>query len=206
MMSDSLPLPTQVLCELPAWLSQLPDLERPRSNDAEKMRLAIELARENVVRGSGGPFGAAVFRGGESRPVAVGVNCVVAGHNSMLHAEMLALMLAEQAAGTHTLNRADLPSHELFASCAPCAMCLGGILWSGVRRLVIAADRADAMGIGFDEGPVFPESYRYLADRGIEIVRDVLADEAREVLQLYSTRGGPLYNGGDAARRVKVEE
>jgi hypothetical protein len=47
----------------------------------------------------------------------------------------------------------------------------------------------------FEEGPVFPESYRYLEARGIEIVRNVLRPEARAVLDLYRSKGGEVYNG-----------
>jgi len=74
-------------------------------------------------------------------------------------------------------------------------MCLGALLWSGVRRVVASASRDDAMDLGFDEGPVFPESYRYLEERGIEIVRGVLREEARAVLDLYRSRGGQIYGG-----------
>jgi hypothetical protein len=42
---------------------------------------------------------------------------------------------------------------------------------------------------------VFPESYKYLEDRGIQIVRNVLRDEARAVLELYRTTSGKIYNG-----------
>ena len=49
--------------------------------------------------------------------------------------------------------------------------------------------------LDFDEGPVFPESYEYLEDRGIEIVRGVLRDEARAVLELYRAKNGKIYNG-----------
>jgi hypothetical protein len=42
---------------------------------------------------------------------------------------------------------------------------------------------------------VFPESYRYLEDRGIVIERNVLRDEARAVLDLYRTTSGAIYNG-----------
>jgi hypothetical protein len=47
--------------------------------------------------------------------------------------------------------------------------------------------------VSFDEGPVFLESYRYLASRGIEIVHGVLREEAREVLERYA-RSGTIYN------------
>ena len=87
------------------------------------------------------------------------------------------------------------PAHELFTSCEPCAMCLGATLWSGVHRVVIAASRDDAIAIGFDEGPVFAESYGYLRDRGVEVVHGVLRAEGRAVLQRYQDLGGPVYNG-----------
>ena len=74
-------------------------------------------------------------------------------------------------------------------------MCLGATLWSGVRRVVYGAAREDASKLGFEEGPVFPESYEYLEQRDIEIVRGVLRDEARAVLELYRTRKGTIYNG-----------
>lgn len=68
-------------------------------------------------------------------------------------------------------------------------------LWSGVQRVVYGATREDASLLNFEEGPVFPESYRYLEDRGIEIVRRVLRDEARAVLELYRSNSGRIYNG-----------
>jgi hypothetical protein len=42
---------------------------------------------------------------------------------------------------------------------------------------------------------VFPESYLYLEERGIEIVRHVLREEARSVLELYRAESGTIYNG-----------
>src|SRR5207244_13559620 len=47
--------------ELPAWVEAMADTGRPNATDPERMRLAIALARENVERRTGGPFGAAVF-------------------------------------------------------------------------------------------------------------------------------------------------
>jgi tRNA(Arg) A34 adenosine deaminase TadA len=74
-------------------------------------------------------------------------------------------------------------------------MCLGAILWSGVERLLCSAAGEDARRLGFEEGPVFPESFGYLAGRGIAIVRGIRGDEGRRVLELYRERGGPIYNG-----------
>jgi tRNA(Arg) A34 adenosine deaminase TadA len=73
-------------------------------------------------------------------------------------------------------------------------MCLGAALWSGVRRIVTGADRTDATALRFDEGPVFPESYAYLEERGVEITRGVLRQDAVAVLELYQRQGGSIYN------------
>ena len=180
---------------LPRWVQGVLDERSPCRTDEDKMRFVATLARENVLRGAGGPLGAAVFQQPGNHLVAVGVNSVERLHNSVLHAEIVALMLAEKRLRSYTLRAPGFPSHELVTSCEPCAMCLGAALWSGVRRIVCGAGRGDAMALGFEEGPVFPESYRYLEAHGIEIVHGVLADDAREAFRLYQERHGLVYNG-----------
>lgn len=181
--------------EYPDWVAKVVDFNRRYESDTDKMRLAIAVSRENVDRGTGGPFGAAIFEQESGTLVAVGMNSVVRYNNCTLHGEMVAFMMAQQRVGSFTLNAPGMPVHELFTSCEPCAMCLGGTLWSGVRRVVYGAGREDASKLNFEEGPVFPESYKYLEDRGITIERHLLGDEARAVLELYRTRSGRIYNG-----------
>jgi tRNA(Arg) A34 adenosine deaminase TadA len=190
--SHSLP---EIRIALPDWVAQTVDFERAYAGDEEKMRLAIELSRQNVVRGTGGPFGAAVFERGGGKLVAVGVNSVVRLNNCTLHGEMVAFMLAQARLGAFSLRTADGTQHELVTSCEPCAMCLGATLWSGVTRLVCGAHRDDARRLNFEEGPVFPQSHPYLEERGIEIVHGVLREEANAVLELYRARKGTIYNG-----------
>jgi tRNA(Arg) A34 adenosine deaminase TadA len=184
----------EVRIALPEWVDDVVDWARPYPNDESRMRLAIALAAENVQRGTGGPFGAAIVEEETGRLLSVGMNRVVPENNSILHAEMIAFMIAQQRAGSYTLGAPGLPAHTLVSSCDPCAMCLGATLWSGVRRLVCGATRDDAMSAQFDEGPVFPESYRYLEMKGITIVRGVLRAEARVVLERYAA-SGEIYNG-----------
>ncbi|HEV8151097.1 MAG TPA: nucleoside deaminase [Gemmatimonadales bacterium] len=179
----------------PEWVDSSVDWERSYGSDLDRMRLAIALSRANVEHATGGPFGAAIFEAESGRLVAVGMNSVVRSNNCTLHAEMVAFMMAQQRVGSFTLHAPQLPRHELFTSCEPCAMCLGATLWSGVRRVVYGAAREDASRLHFEEGPVFPESYRYLEDRGLSIVRHLLREEARAVLELYRAQGGKIYNG-----------
>jgi tRNA(Arg) A34 adenosine deaminase TadA len=181
--------------DYPAWVDDSIDWNARYTSDEERMRLAIAVSRENVERDTGGPFGAAIFESESGRLVSVGMNSVVRLNNCTLHAEMVAFMTAQRRLGSFTLNAPQLPSHDLVTSCEPCAMCLGATLWSGVRRVVFGAGREDAARLQFDEGPVFPESYRYLEERGVTIVRGVLRSEAAEVLERYRAKAGTIYNG-----------
>ena len=185
---------TRVVIEYPEWVTEIVDWQRPLPSDEDRMRLAIRLARENVERGTGGPFGAVIVQRNSGQLVGVGMNCVVRLHNCTLHGEIVAFMMAQQRLASYTLNAPGMPPHELVTSCEPCAMCLGAALWSGVRRIVSGAAREDASRLNFEEGPVFPQSYAYLEERGIEITRHVLRAEARAVLEAYRARGGPIYN------------
>nr|MBA2781968.1 nucleoside deaminase [Rubrobacteraceae bacterium] len=75
---------------LPEWVEEFvpPDGAYPTPED--RMRLAVELSRENVRRGTGGPFGAAIFERDTGRLIAPGVNLVVTAGCSAFHAEMVA--------------------------------------------------------------------------------------------------------------------
>lgn len=183
-----------VRIELPGWIDQAIAASTAGGSDENRVRFVASLARQNVERRTGGPFAAAVFESGSGALVSVGLNLVVPLGSSVLHAEVVALLMAQARVGSYTLAAPGLPAHELVTSCEPCAMCLGAVVWSGVRRLVCGATRDDAQSIDFDEGPVFPESYEYLEQRGIEVVRGVARAEAREVLELYARAGGPIYN------------
>jgi tRNA(Arg) A34 adenosine deaminase TadA len=185
----------EVHVDYPAWVDDSIDWDARYRSDEDRMRVAIAMSRENVERDTGGPFGAAIFESDSGRLVSVGMNSVVRLNNCTLHAEMVAFMTAQRRVGSFTLNAPHLPAHELFTSCEPCAMCLGATLWSGVRRVVFGAGREDAARLHFDEGPVFPESYRYLEERGVTIARGVLWTEAADVLERYRAKRGPIYNG-----------
>jgi len=162
------------------------------------MALAIDLARRNSADGKAGPFGAAVFEAETGRLVSMGVNLVEPAQCSILHAEIVALILAQRRMGTFDLGAPGLPAMELVSSAEPCAMCLGAIPWSGARRLVCGARDEDARAIGFDEGHKPPDWVAGLESRGIVVVRDVLRKEAAAVLRRYKEIGGVIYN---SARR-----
>ena len=163
------------------------------------MRFVIALARENVQRRTGGPFGAAVFDD-SGRLIAPGVNLVVSSKCSVFHAEIVALALAQTILGRYDMSDGGTLQYELVATTEPCAMCFGAVPWSGAQRLVCGARDEDARAIGFDEGPKMADWVKALNDRGLIVVRDVLRDEARAVLQEYVAAGGAIYNAGGQGR------
>ncbi len=185
----------RVVVDLPEWALGWERVGQVFDTDDERMRFAIELSRRNVEENTGGPFGAAIFESDSGRLVAIGVNSVVRLGQAVLHAEMIAYMRAQARLGSYTLAAPRLGPHALYTSCAPCAMCLGAALWSGIRELTYGASRDDAIRLRFDEGPVFPESYDYLEQRGIRVTRELLRGDATRVLEMYRSRGGIIYNG-----------
>ncbi|MGL6278762.1 MAG: nucleoside deaminase [Gaiella sp.] len=182
----------------PRWVIDVVEAHPYVGDGVEALRLAVDLSRENVLLGTGGPFGAVVIDDATGELLAAGVNGVERLASSLAHAETVALAAAERRLASFTL--AEVPQRcTLYSSCEPCAMCLGAIVWSGIPHVVYAAHREDAEAIGFDEGPVLPNAVERLRERGITLEAGRLRLEAAAVLRLYAERGGLVYNGGGSA-------
>lgn len=210
---------------LPEFAAEVERAGRVARDARARMQLVVELSARNVESGSGGPFAAAVFAStGDLVSVGVNAvvrlhNPVLHAETTALmraatRLGRFSLAPASPAPPSHATVSAsshspaprapdapDAPGEgapldlQLYTSCEPCAMCLGAILWSGVRRVVFAARRDDAERLGFDEGPVFPETFAYLRRRGILVEGGPLRREAVAVLERYLALGGPIYNG-----------
>ena len=182
--------------QLPHWLTDyLAQQPTTFQTPEARMDLVTTLAQLNIEHGTGGPFGAGIFRADTHRLVAPGVNLVLSSGTSMAHAEMVAITIAQQILGSHDLGALGLPSHELVTSCEPCAMCLGAVCWSGLRHLLCGARGSDAEAIGFDEGPKPHDWMNALDQRGITVTIDIGRQKATQVLQTYVEQGGEVYNG-----------
>jgi guanine deaminase len=121
------------------------------TNNKEKYMLeAIKKAEENFISGKGGPFGAVIVKDGKI--VASVGNCVTSTNDPTAHAEVVAIREA-----CKTLETFDLTGCEIYASCEPCPMCLGAIMWARIERLYYAADRTDASRAGFDDELFYSE-------------------------------------------------
>lgn len=177
---------------LPEWIADITDEDRAYPGDLAKMELTVRLARENVRRASGGPFGAAIFDEAD-RLVAVGVNRVVPMHASIAHAEIMAIVCAQQRLGRHRLDEGG-GRFLLATSAQPCCQCYGALFWAGLSELLIGARGEDVERLTeFDEGPLPEDWIGALARRGITVRRDLLREEACAVLAEYASAGGPFY-------------
>jgi len=184
-----------VVITLPAWVEHFVESHGFDFADLDqRMAFVSMLALRNVEAGTGGPFGAAVFSIREPRLIAPGVNLVMTANLSSAHAEVVALSVAQQVLKTFDLNSADADGFELVTSCEPCAMCLGAIPWSGVRRVVCGATEADAAEVGFHEG-IKPQPWtEALTGRGISVQTQVNQAAAVTAFTRYREMGGKIYN------------
>jgi guanine deaminase len=120
-------------------------MNTPSPSDKQHfLGMAIAEAVRGAAAGQGGPFGAVVVKDGVV--IAKASNAVVANNDPTAHAEVQAIRAACVTLGTFQLDGCDV-----YASCEPCPMCLGAILWARPRAVYFAATRQEAALAGFDD-------------------------------------------------------
>jgi tRNA(Arg) A34 adenosine deaminase TadA len=175
-----------VLDELRNWSSVIPEAEA-------QMDLAIRLSSLNIEHG-GGPFGAIVVDQ-IGNLVSVGVNLVLPYSVSVLHAEVVAITLAQRRVGSFTLKSQNGAKHRLVSSATPCVACFGCLWWSGATELLTGARKADVQAITkIDEGPINPNWRESLTESGITVIEDIRREQSCAVLKQYSQQNGIIYN------------
>ena len=184
----SLTQPDWVQREIKKLPKFIPSLE-------DRMRTVIHFSQLNLEYDTGGPFAAGVFERNSGKLIALGVNRVIPCNCSSAHAEIMALSLAQQKLREYDLGGPGMPAHQLVVNWRPCVMCYGAVLWSGIRSLVIAGSGSELEDItGFDEGPMHVGWREELEKRGIELIENVLKEEACQVYIDFSSRNSFVYN------------
>jgi tRNA(Arg) A34 adenosine deaminase TadA len=115
------------------------------------MLRAIELARQGMLSGAGGPFGAVIVSGGEI--VGEGWNRVLATNDPTAHGEITAIRDA-----CARLGRFSLADCEIYTTGEPCPMCLGAIQWARIAKIYYGFSVADAATAGFDDLAFYQDS------------------------------------------------
>lgn len=106
---------------------------------------AVEATIAGMRAGDGGPFGATLVDGDGEIVVAVG-NTVLRDTDISGHAEMVAVREA-----CRMLDTLDLSAYTMYATCEPCPMCVGVMMWAGIRTCYYASTRDDAAEHGFSD-------------------------------------------------------
>lgn len=185
---------------IPDWLVEFENSMKDKvfNTNEEMAKVAVTISERNVQNNGGGPFGTAIFErnkaSGKAKLFAVGSNRVTTLNNSTLHGETVAIQFAEKKLGHFSLRGDANKEYILVTSCEPCAMCLGATFWSGVSEMICSATKDDAESIGFDEGPVYPQSYEKLKQAGIKVTLQVLRQDGAKVLNDYAAKVGIIYN------------
>lgn len=148
------------------------------------MRRAVELSREGMRGGCGGPFAAVVVMDG--RIVGEGTNRVTSTDDPTAHAEIVAIRQACEALGTFSLEGATI-----YASCEPCPMCLAAIYWARISKVFYANSTSDAAQIGFDDAEIYHEVACTPSERSVPHER-ILASEARIVFDEWDAWDGKV--------------
>lgn len=187
---------TEFSVDLPQWaIEKQGELSRHLLNAEDRMRAVISFSNENVKQQTGGPFAAGVFEKETGKIVVIGVNRVMPTNISSAHAEVVAISLAQKILNTFDLGQEGLPEYELVVNWRPCIMCIGALIWSGIKHLTIAGDGPELEEItGFDEGPVSPNWIEQLADRKIHVTNNILTQEAVAVFKEFRASGSHVYN------------
>jgi guanine deaminase len=141
------------------------------------MRVAIELAADNVHSDNGGPFGAVVVKDGEI--ISSGINKVTTNNDPTAHAEIMAIRKAAEQLGKHFLEDC-----EIYTSCEPCPMCLGAIYWARIGKLYYAATKDDAEKIGFIDASIYREFSMTKEQRSIPSVQ-MMREDALKVFEAW---------------------
>ena len=148
--------------------------------DKAFMSRAIELAREGVATGLGGPFGCVIAKDGQI--VGEGCNQVTSSNDPTAHAEIVAIRDACSKLGSFQLDGC-----VVYTSCEPCPMCIGAIYWARPAGIFFAGTRADAATAGFDDEMFYNELEKPNEERQLQMV-NMLRDEAQEVFREWAAK------------------
>lgn len=136
-----------------------------------------------------GPFLAAIYDSNYNL-ISKSQNTVVKENCSNNHAEVNAIKLAEIKLGTYNLSKFDL---GIYVTSEPCSMCLGAIMWSGIKRVYYSVPSNKVEEItGFDEG-YKPNWHDEFKKRGIEVYSSISEEKGIEILKKYVKNGGIIY-------------
>ncbi|MBP3766325.1 MAG: nucleoside deaminase [Bacilli bacterium] len=126
------------------------------------MKVAKDLAEDNLKTNVGGPFGACIVK--EGKIIGKGSNHVLSNNDPTAHAEVMAIRDA-----CNNIKSYDLTGCTLYTTCYPCPMCLSAIIWANIKEVYYGNTKEDASNIGFRDDYI----YNYI--KNIDTTSDILS-------------------------------
>ena len=160
------------------------------------LRNAIDEITNTISKSSkdnlGGPFGAFVYKTIEKNDsdeiieiIATGVNSVTINNDPTAHAEIVAIRNA-----CKELNTYDLSEYSIYSSGFPCPMCLGAIIWSGIKEIAYSQTLEDAQELGFKDKEMYEKIFSCLQDGDNRVsIRRIPNDKLNEIYNSYKKDG-----------------
>ena len=163
--------------------------------DISKLEKAVKIISElqsdmkNYTAEGSGPFLAAIYDKNGDLVVKTS-NTVVNGCCSHYHAEINAIKEAEKIYSTYDLSKQDL---SLYITAEPCMMCIGAIMWSGIKKVFYGIPSVMVEKItGFDEG-FKPDWIKEFGKRGIAVYGNIAPELGEHALREYIETGHKVY-------------
>ena len=142
------------------------------------MKVAKELAKENLITNAGGPFGACIVKDGKI--IGRGSNHVLAHNDPTAHAEVMAIRDACKNIGSY-----DLSGCEVYSSCYPCPMCLSAIIWANIKTVYYGNTKEDAAKIGFRDDFIYDYLETLSGEKPDEQVLKMISMDRQETIEEF---------------------
>ena len=164
-------------------------IDKAKVETASKIIAGLQKDMQSFTSKGSGPFVAAIYDEKGNLVVKV-ANSVVNEQCSNNHAEMNAIKAAEKKLGTFDLAPYNL---KLYVTAEPCMMCLGGIMWSGIKEVYYSVPSKSVEEItGFDEG-FKPHWFKEFKKRGIVVYGNIETELGEQELHNYVNNGKKIY-------------
>ena len=164
-------------------------IDTQKLKKASDIILALQAELPSYIKKGSGPFLAAIFDEAGNL-ISKEANSVISKGCSHNHAEMNAIAAAEKNLKTYDLSKHNL---SLYVTSEPCIMCLGGIMWSGIKAVFfgVSSKRVEEI-TGFDEG-FKPNWLNEFQKRGITVYGCIETEAGEKVLKEYVESGFTVY-------------
>lgn len=156
------------------------------------IQIISDLCEQNIAAQNlgFGPFAAAICDE-KGKIIAQDNNSVLRDNCSICHAEINVIKKVQEKYHTYNLSPYNL---SILITAEPCMMCLGAIMWSGIKNIYFGTPSSEVEQItGFDEG-YKPNWIKIFENKGIKIIGNICPDICKEVLIKYVSSGKIIYS------------